>query len=130
MKKILWAVAAATVLVACAGKTGLEKDLVGSYSAKPEIAVADSTDLSAQLAAAMLAQMTMDIDINDNGTIDVTVSVGNGSESTQGRWKVESDSLFITDSTNTVQGFGVVKTTDGFKLTSEQMNLILTPKAE
>ena len=42
MKKNLLAVAAVAALVACSGKTGLEKELVGSYSAKPEIEVADS----------------------------------------------------------------------------------------
>ena len=83
MKKNLLAVAAVAALVACSGKTGLEKELVGSYS-----------------------------------------------QSTQGKWEVRADSLFITDSTQTVQGFGVAKTADGFKLTSEQMNLVLTPKAE
>lgn len=130
MKKNLLAVAAVAALVACSGKTGLEKELVGSYSAKPEIEVADSTDFSAQLAAAMLSQMKMDMDFNSDGTIDMSVSMGANSQSTQGKWEVRADSLFITDSTQTVQGFGVAKTADGFKLTSEQMNLVLTPKAE
>lgn len=130
MKKILLAVVAVAALVACSGKTGLEKELVGSYSAKPEIEVADSTDFSAQLAAAMLSQMKMDMNFQENGTIDMTVSMGPNSESTRGKWEIKADSLFITDSTMTTERFGIAKTADGFKLTSEQMNLILTPKAK
>lgn len=130
MKKILLAVVAVAALVACSGNSGLEKELVGSYSAKPEIEVADSTDFSAQLAAAMLSQMKMDMNFKDNGTVDMTVSMGPNSQSTLAKWEIKADSLFITDSTKTTQSFGIAKTTDGFKLTSEQMNLLLTPKAE
>lgn len=130
MKKILLAVVAVAALVACSGKTGLENELVGSYSAKPEIEVADSTDFGAQLAAAMLSQMKMDMDFKDNGTVDMTVTMGSNSQSTLAKWEIKADSLVITDSTQTTQSFGIAKTTDGFKLTSEQMNLVLTPKAE
>lgn len=130
MKKILLAVVAVAALVACSGKTGLEKELVGSYSAKPEIEVADSTDFGAQLAAAMMAQMKMDLSFKDNGTVDMTVSMGGSSQSTVAKWEIKADSLFITDSTKTVESFGIAKTAEGFKLTGEQMNLLLTPKAE
>ncbi len=130
MKKILLAVVAVAALVACSGKTGLEAELVGSYSAKPEIEVADSTDFGAQLAAAMLSQMKMDMDFKDNGTVDMTVTMGSNSQSTLAKWEIKADSLVITDSTQTTQSFGIAKTADGFKLTSEQMNLLLTPKAE
>lgn len=130
MKTKLLAVAAVAALVACSGKVGLEKELVGSYSAKPEIEVADSTDFSAQLAAAMLSQMKMDMDFKSNGTVDMSVSMGASSDSVQGTWEIKADSLFITDDAKTVQGFGIAKTADGFKLTSEQMNLVLTPKTE
>ncbi len=130
MKKILLAVAAVAALAACSGKTGLEKELVGSYSAQPEIEIADSTDFSAQLAAAMMAQMKMDFDFNDNGTVDMTVSMGANSKSTVGKWEIKADSLFITDSLQTVEGFAIAKTADGFKLSGEQMNIVLTPKAK
>lgn len=130
MKKILLAVVAVAALVACSGNSGLEKELVGSYSAKPEIEVADSTDFGAQLAAAMMAQMKMDLNFKDNGTVDMTVSMGSNSQSTVGKWEIKADSLFITDSTQTVESFAIAKTADGFKLTGAQMNLVLTPTAE
>lgn len=130
MKKLLLAVAAVAALVACTGKTALEKELVGSYTAKPEIEIADSTDFGAQMAAAMLSQMKMDMNFKDNGTVDMTVSMGPNSQSSIQNWKIKADSLIMTDSLQTVQSFGIVKTPEGFTLTSEQLNLILTPKAE
>lgn len=68
MKKFLLAVAAVAALVACSGKSGMEKELVGNYTAKPEIEIADSTDFGAQMAAAMLSQMKMEMNFKGNGT--------------------------------------------------------------
>lgn len=130
MKKFLLAVAAVAALVACSGKSGMEKELVGNYTAKPEIEIADSTDFGAQMAAAMLSQMKMEMNFKGNGTVDMTVSMGTSSESSTQKWEIKADSLILTDSTKTTQAFGIAKTAEGFKLTSEQLNLVLTPKAE
>lgn len=130
MKKLLLAVVAVAALVACSGKSGLEKELVGNYAAKPEIEIADSTDFGAQMAAAMLSQMKMDMNFKDNGTMDMTVSMGANSQSSTQKWEIKADSLILTDSTKMTQAFGIAKTAEGFKLTSEQLNLVLTPKAQ
>lgn len=60
----------------------------------------------------------------------MTVSMGSSSESSTQKWEIKADSLIFTDSTKTTQTFGIAKTAEGFKLTSEQLNLVLTPKAE
>ena len=128
MKKFLWTVAAAA-LVACTGKSGLEKELVGHYEAKPEIEIADSTDIVAQMAASIFSQLEMSMNFQANGTFDITLSMGTESHSYQGDWKVRNDSLFLA-AEEKIQALGIVKADNGFKLTSDEMNLILTPKAD
>ena len=130
MKKILLAAATVSALVACSGKSGLEKELVGEYTGRVEMEV-DSTDVGAQMVAAMISQMKMEVSINDNGTIGMNMQMGGDTQSVQGTWSVKADSLFITDSLNTTtQGYLVTKTEEGFKLADRQAILILTPKAE
>ena len=129
MKKMLLAVAAVSALVACSGKSGLEKEMVGHYSGRVEMEV-DSTDMGAQMVAAMISQMKMDVSFNDDGTIIMSMEMGGESQSVQGTWSAKADSVFISDSMNTTQAYLVTKTADGFKLTDRQANLILSSKAE
>ena len=127
MKTFFLAIAAAAVLVACSGKTGIEKELVGAYDAKMEVALPDSTDTAAvQMAEAALAQMKIEMDFKSNGNV---IMVMNG-EKHGGTWEVQADSsLVIVDQTSTLT-FKVSKTDDGFKLASDEMSFVLTPKAE
>lgn len=128
MKTFFLAIAAAAALVACSGKTGIEKELVGAYDAKMEVALPDSTDTAAvQMAEAALAQMKIEMDFKSNGNV---IMVMNG-EKHGGTWKVvEADSsLVIVDQTSTLT-FKVSKTDDGFKLAGDEMSFTLTPKAE
>lgn len=129
MKKILWAVAA-IALVACAGKTGLEKELVGNYEARLEAEIADSTSVESQALTAMLSQVKMEMDFKADGRLDMAVETGQESHAAQDiKWELRADSLVLTDSVKT-QVFSIVKTEEGFRLKDGQMILVLTPKVE
>lgn len=128
MKKILLAVAA-VALVACGGKTGIEKELVGDY--KAEIALPDmpEDDAAAQVAAAIFAQIKLEMNFKSDGTVETNSTVGTHSEPDQGKWEVKADSLFLIMDTKT-QRFQVTKTDNGFKLNNEEIVFILTPKED
>lgn len=130
MKRILLAVLAVAALVACSAGSGMEKELVGSYSAKPEIEIADSTDFAAQMAAAMLSAMQIDMDFQKDGSMKMVSTMGGRSQSIGMTWKIASDSLYLTDSLKTVQTFGIAKTAEGFTLKGSDLTFVLTPKAE
>lgn len=127
MKKIFLTLAAALVLVACSGTTGLKGELVGDYNA--EIALPDTSedDVAAQMAAAMLSQIKMEMNFQANGTVDIVRSMGENSNTAQADWEVKADSLFIIEDSKT-QSFQVCKTDDGFKLNGEEMSFVLTKK--
>lgn len=125
MKKVLLAVLAAVALVACSGN-GMESELVGKYSAKPEIEVVDSTDFAAQMTAAMLSSMQIDMNFKTGGDMDMISSMGGRSQSISMKWKLEADSLYLTDSLKTVQTFGIAKDGAGFILTGSDIKFVLT----
>ena len=132
MKKFLLTVAAAAVAVACggnAGETNLEKALVGDYKAEISLPNTSGDEAAAQMAAAILSQIEMEMNFKANGTVDMTSSMGGKSETSEGKWEVKADSLFITDETQT-KGFQLIKTDDGFKLMNDEMGFILTPKED
>lgn len=132
MKKFLLTVAAAVVAVACggnAGETSLEKALVGDYKAEISLPNTSGDEAAAQMAAAILSQIEMEMNFKANGTVDMTSSMGGKSETSEGKWEVKADSLFITDDTQT-KGFQLVKTDDGFKLINDEMGFILTQKED
>ena len=125
MKKIFLTLAAALVLVACSGTTGLKGELVGDYNA--EMPDTSEDDVAAQMAAAMLSQIKMEMNFQANGTVDIVRSMGENSNTAQAAWEVKADSLFIIEDSKT-QSFQVCKTDDGFKLNGEEMSFVLTKK--
>ncbi|WP_304707789.1 hypothetical protein [uncultured Rikenella sp.] len=125
MKRFFLAIAAVAALVACSGKTGIEKELVGAYDAKMEVVLPDSTDAAAaEMAEAVVTQMKVEMDFKSDGKVTMVM---NGQQH-GGTWEMQADSsLVIVDPSGTLN-FKVTKTDDGFKLTGDEMSFALTPK--
>lgn len=128
MKRFFLAIAAVATLVACSGKTGIEKELVGAYNA--ELVLPDSLldDTTARKAVEIFLQSKIEMDFHSDGTIQTTKSLGENSDTATGKWEIRNDSLFIRWSETKIQNCQLTKTDDGFILSNDGLDLVLTPK--
>ncbi|WP_294597952.1 hypothetical protein [uncultured Rikenella sp.] len=128
MKTFFLAIAAAAALVACSGKTGIEKELVGAYDAKLVLPDSLLDDAAVKMAAAIFSQSKIEMDFHPDGTVQTTQSLGENAETATGKWEVRNDSLFVRWSEERIQNCRLTKTEDGFILSNDGLDLVLTPR--